>query len=94
MLVRERKDEAEEKPSQYSVALMPQRRRGRAVLYSGMTEERLTEVVDEHLVSGRVVRRYLIQRPVSAARAEATPAKHRLPQVLSSLREAATDGDG
>jgi len=80
--------------ARFALAALPAERRGRAALYSRLTEVDIVAVVREHLVGGHVVRRLLSAKPSSAARPTeaAEPQEQRLPQVLATVR-GASEGD-
>ena len=83
MLVRAVQPEPE---ATYSLAIMP-KKKGKAALYSRLGEDDLVDIVREHLIGGRVVRRLLSVKPKSLRKPtnEAAP-DHPLPQVLSTVR--------
>lgn len=76
----------EPKDERPRLAALPVRRKGRAALYSGLAEADMIEIVKEHLVGGRVIRRLLCKKPTSAQSDPSKPREHRLPQVLSTVR--------
>lgn len=58
-------------PPRFVFAAMPAARRGASALYNGCTPDDVTEIVEEHVLKGQLVRR-LIQ-PISARRPVEVP---------------------
>jgi hypothetical protein len=76
---------AEPEPS-YSLAIMP-KPRGKAALYSNLSEDDLVVIVRDHILGGEVVRRLLSVKPKSARKPSADrEPDHELPQVLTTVR--------